>query len=74
MKNNLYKIVYSNQSFDTSSTFELIRESKMYYFFKRVSGFNDDWVYRVHKNTYNTKIITSGWANPSVKAIAIVKL
>jgi hypothetical protein len=55
---NLYKIVYTNQSIKSASTYRLIKESKLYNWFENVCG--SSFIYRISKKTYKTKAFKGG--------------
>ena len=56
---NQYKLIFANQSINTTKTYSCIRETKMYVFLSE-NNTQTNFVFRVHKNTLNVKGIKEG--------------
>jgi hypothetical protein len=54
----IYKLLFANQSIDTTTRYKLVRETKMYLFLDNVCG--SAFTYRVHKTSLNVKGIMTG--------------
>ena len=58
-KKAVYQLLFANQSADSKVRYELVRETKMYVFFKR-NHKNPQYIFRVHKKTLSVKGIKEG--------------
>lgn len=54
-----YKLIFANQSIDTTKTYSCIRETKMYVWLKENTK-EPTFVFRVHKKTTKVKGIKEG--------------
>lgn len=55
-----YKLLFANQSSDTTKRFSLIRETKSYVYLKEIGLHEPNFIFRVHKKTLNVKGIKEG--------------
>lgn len=56
--NQVYQLLWANQGVDNKDRYKLIKETPMYFFFKKIP--NASFVFRVHKKTKNVKGIKEG--------------
>lgn len=54
-----YKLLFANQSVDTKTRYQLVRETKMYVFLEKIEK-EPHYIFRVHKTTLSVKGIKAG--------------
>lgn len=59
MEKIVYKLLFANQSVDSKTRYELIRETKVYVFLREITK-EPVHILRVHKKTLNVKGIKEG--------------
>jgi hypothetical protein len=59
MSKDIYQLLFANQSIDSKERYELVRETKMYVFLKKITK-EPIFIFRVHKKTLNVKGIKYG--------------
>lgn len=59
MEKIVYKLLFANQSVDSKTRYELIRETKVYVFLREITK-EPVYILRVHKKTLNVKGIKEG--------------
>ena len=55
----IYKLLFANQSIDTTVIYKLVRETAMYVFLEQITK-EPSFIFRVHKKTLNVKGIKEG--------------
>lgn len=71
-----YKLIFANQSIDTTVKYKLVRETSMYVFLEQITK-EPNFIFRVHKKTLNVKGIKSGensYKFDVPTAISLIKL
>lgn len=59
MENSVYKLLFKNQSIDTTIRYESVKETKMYVFLREITN-EPQYIFRVNKKTLNIKGIKEG--------------